>query len=81
VRAIEEGLPLVRAANNGISAVVDPYGRIIRQLPLGTEGVLDSPLPEAGARTVYARFSDGISGLMIAMFLLIVMRYRSKRTH
>ena len=81
VRAIEEGLPLVRAANNGISAVVDPYGRIIRQLPLGTEGVLDAPLPEAGARTVYARLGDGISGLMIAMFLLIVMRYRSKRAH
>lgn len=78
VRAIEEGLPLVRAANNGISAIVDPYGRIIRQLPLGTEGVLDSPLPQAGTRTVYARFGDGISGLLIAMFLLIVMRYRSK---
>lgn len=81
VRAIEEGLPLVRAANNGISAIVDPYGRIVRQLPLGTEGVLDSPLPEAGARTVYARFGDGISGLMVAMFLLIVMRYRSKGAH
>jgi apolipoprotein N-acyltransferase len=80
VRAIEEGLPLVRAANNGISAVVDPYGRIVRQLPLGVEGVLDSPLPAAAARTMYARFGDTISGLMVAMFLLIVMRYRSKRT-
>jgi apolipoprotein N-acyltransferase len=78
VRAIEEGLPLVRSANNGISAVVDPFGRIIAQLPLGAEGVLDSPLPQASTHTIYARFGDGIVGLIVAMFLVIVMRYRSK---
>jgi apolipoprotein N-acyltransferase len=58
VRAIEEGLPLVRAANNGISAVVDPLGRVIRSLPLGAEGVLDSPLPQPAAPTLYSRTGD-----------------------
>ena len=58
VRAIEEGLPLVRAANTGISAVIDPLGRVIESLPLGTEGVLDAPLAAAVAPTLYARVGD-----------------------
>jgi Apolipoprotein N-acyltransferase len=55
VRAIEEGLPLVRAANTGISAVVDPVGRIVNSLPLGREGVIDSLLPRPIGATIYAR--------------------------
>jgi apolipoprotein N-acyltransferase len=78
VRAIEEGLPLVRAANNGISAVVDPLGRVVRDLPLGTEGVLDSGLPRPVAATIYARFGDAVAAMMLAAFCLIVLRYRSR---
>jgi apolipoprotein N-acyltransferase len=58
LRTIEEGVPLVRAANTGISAVIDPYGRIRNSLPLGYEGVLDSNLPQTISMPPYARFGD-----------------------
>jgi apolipoprotein N-acyltransferase len=57
-RAVEEGLPLVRAANNGISAVVDPYGRVPSYLPLDAVAVLDAPLPQALPATLYSRAKD-----------------------
>jgi apolipoprotein N-acyltransferase len=69
VMAIEEGLPLVRAANSGVSAVIDPYGRIVRSLPLGAEGVLDSSLPRPNAATIHARIGDLWLSLVIAMTL------------
>jgi len=53
VRAIEEGVPLVRAANTGISGVVDARGRIVASLGLGETGVIDSPLPVAKGDTLY----------------------------
>ncbi|MGL4729334.1 MAG: apolipoprotein N-acyltransferase, partial [Bosea sp. (in: a-proteobacteria)] len=60
LRAIEEGVPLVRAANTGISGVVDGHGRILARLDLGSEDVLDSALPRSLASTVYSRIGDGI---------------------
>ncbi len=76
VRAIAEGLPLVRAANTGISAVVDPLGRIVSSLPLGAEGVLDAPLPRAIAPTLYARFGDSVLILFMVVSLIMVARRR-----
>jgi apolipoprotein N-acyltransferase len=78
VRAIEEGLPLVRAANSGISAVVDPAGRILRSLPLGSEGVLDSRLPRQIAPPLYARIGDGPTALLLVAVLVFILRRRSR---
>jgi len=69
----------VRAANTGISAVIDPLGRVVRSLPLGTEGILDSPLPRALPRTPYARWGDGPAGLMVAAAFILVLRWRRRR--
>jgi apolipoprotein N-acyltransferase len=76
VTAIEEGLPLARAANTGISAVVDPLGRIINSLPLGREGVLDGPLPRPIGAPIYARVGDAPAAIMVAIALIAVVRRR-----
>lgn len=70
MRAVEEGLPLVRAANTGISAVVDGYGRIVAQLGLGLGGVLDAPLPPALPPTIFARWGHAIAAWMVVAALL-----------
>jgi apolipoprotein N-acyltransferase len=72
IRAIEEGLPVVRAANTGISAVIDPLGRILRSLPLGTQGILDGRLPTALSPTpYYVTLRDGVAWLMVLIALSV----------
>jgi apolipoprotein N-acyltransferase len=82
VRAIEEGLPLARAANTGISAVVDPLGRVINSLPLGQEGVLDSALPRRISATLYARAGDApaMTFVVIALFAVIRRRFKTDKS-
>jgi apolipoprotein N-acyltransferase len=77
LRAIEEGLPVVRVANTGISAVIDPVGRIVAHLDLGVEGVLDSRLPAAIAPTFYARTGDIPAALIVAVAIIVVIRRRA----
>lgn len=64
-RAIEEGLPMVRAANTGISAIIDPYGQVSASLPLGTSGVLDSRLPQPLPPTFYSMHGDLIFAILL----------------
>jgi apolipoprotein N-acyltransferase len=78
LRSIEQGLPVIRAANTGISAVIDPYGRVVRSLPLMTSGVIDSPLPVALATTAYVRWGDGM--LLLLAGLVLAGAVLSRRT-
>ncbi|SMF74476.1 Apolipoprotein N-acyltransferase [Tistlia consotensis] len=70
LRTVEEGLPLVRDANNGISAVVDPYGRVLAELPLDAVGNLDSVLPRPLPPTLYARIGRWV---MLPLLLLLLL--------
>lgn len=67
LRAVEEGLPLARAAQTGISASFDSRGREVARLPLGETGVALSPLPRAGEPTAFSRF-----GLMVPAALTLL---------
>jgi apolipoprotein N-acyltransferase len=69
VRAIEQGLPLARAANTGISAMVDPYGRVLASIGLDQAGFVDAALPGPLPPTTYARFGD-IPALTVVIVLL-----------
>ncbi|SLN64624.1 Apolipoprotein N-acyltransferase [Pseudoruegeria aquimaris] len=76
MRAIEQGLPVVRSANTGISAVVDGRGRILASLPLGEAGALDAPLPAVLPPTAYARLGNTPVFLLLAVLLLAAVGSR-----
>ncbi len=78
LRAVEEGLPLVRAANTGVSAVIDPYGRVLAQLPLGKKAVLDATLPKPLPPTLYARYGEGVLLLLFGLGLLVLFIGRGR---
>ncbi|MER9349585.1 apolipoprotein N-acyltransferase [Mesorhizobium sp. M0011] len=70
IRAVENGLPLVRAANNGISAVVDPRGRIVDALAIDARGAIDAHIPISGQ----ALISPGqrcINGMLIMLLFAV----------
>ena len=57
-RAIEYGLPVLRSANTGISAVIGPYGRVLSKIKLGEEGAIYSLLPQRITNTFFSKFGD-----------------------
>ncbi|MEQ1537610.1 MAG: apolipoprotein N-acyltransferase [Sphingorhabdus sp.] len=83
LRAIEEGLPVVRATPTGISAIIDADGRIVESLPSGEAGRIDTFLPPAKAPTLFARYGNmlplGLAALLIALAFLPLVRRRISR--
>jgi apolipoprotein N-acyltransferase len=80
LRAIEQGLPIVRAANTGISAVIDPHGRILERLQIDEAGIIDHSLPATAAVTVYSRFGDSILAILSVLGLLpaVILNFGSR---
>jgi len=77
LRAIEQGLPFLRAANTGVSAVIDARGRVLAQLPMGVSGHLDAVMPPALPPTIYARFGEiPVLVLLIGLSVLLVLILR-----
>jgi apolipoprotein N-acyltransferase len=77
LRAVEEGLPVIRAANTGISAVIDARGRVLAQLGLGERGVIDHPLPVPEKPPLHARMGD--VPLFAGLFALLLIMLTSER--
>tara|TARA_Y100000766_G_scaffold104520_1_gene89440 strand:- start:249 stop:644 length:396 start_codon:yes stop_codon:yes gene_type:complete len=70
MRAVEEGVPLFRVANTGITAGFDSYGRVLGLIPLGKSGVLDLSVPETVSPPPFARF--GNFGFFCLLILMVV---------
>jgi len=70
LRAVEEGLPVVRVANTGISAVIDAYGRIRNRIDLDEQGVVDALLPMPLEPTIFAEY--GQSTCLLLMLVIII---------
>lgn len=79
LRAVEEGLPMVRAANNGVSGAIDPLGRIVASLTLGAVGALDFDLPRPISESVVSRWRETTAWVLVSIgFAGILYRRRNR---
>lgn len=80
LRTVEQGLPMIRVANTGVSAVIDAGGRVVASLPLGQAGWVDAPLPPPQPPTLYARMGDWPiwAGLVLAWLAAVLAGHRRR---
>ena len=80
LRAVEFGLPVVRAANTGVSAVIDARGGVVASLALNTAGAVDAPLPGASAPTTFARTGEApLAAILTVLLALLVLPALKRR--
>jgi apolipoprotein N-acyltransferase len=73
LRAVEEGLPMIRAANTGVSAVIDAYGRVLASLDMQQQGIIDHRLPPAREATPYSRWGDWTLLALIGFLVTVLL--------
>ena len=78
MRAIEEGLPIVRSTPNGISAVIAADGRLLATVPRHVAGAIDLPLPTALPPTLFARVGNWMAGAMVLLLLGLAAMLRRR---
>jgi apolipoprotein N-acyltransferase len=77
LRAVEEGLPMIRAANTGISAVIDAYGQILVSLGMQQDGIIDHQIPPAREATPYSRWGDAMLLILVVLLGVVLLVGRS----
>ena len=73
MRAIEQGLPVIRSANTGISAVIDPYGKVVNSIPINSQGYVDVELPFGLAETFYSKVGETIFVISLFIWFLVIL--------
>jgi apolipoprotein N-acyltransferase len=76
LRAIEEGLPILRATPTGISAVIDARGRLVATIPLHVAGAVEVPLPAPLPPTLFARLGNWLALAAFVLLLLMAVAFR-----
>lgn len=76
MRAIEEGLPILRATPTGVSAIIDARGTVIVAAKMGESKAIEAPMPEALPPTLFARLGNLAAGIVAALLLAIAIAFR-----
>ncbi len=79
LRTIEEGIPMVRAANTGVSAIIDAFGRLVASLPLGEDGVLDGFVPSERPKSYFQQSGSTFLLIFSVFFILLSLLGKGNR--
>ena len=79
LRAIEEGLPVLRATPTGVSAIIDAHGRVLASIPWNTRGAVETFLPQPLAPTLFAKLGNTMAALVASAMLLLAVAFRRSR--